>query len=266
MADEEWKEDTAGDEGEWNEEWNEGEWNKWMTGEWKKENEWTAEQWEDWQRWEKLKLKAEMPLGNSPSTDSIVTWVVWQIEYKGQILCRDPGRLFYSEIPKSIDKRIHEMLQPVFSHINRDDHSERACFLHLVRAFLKRCGWEGSEDCSGWIRCYITHFPCISCVAVTSQFIRFFPAVRLEMDFDNMWKTRFEPPTLEGAEHFHEQDGLVGRRKKLEALLETPYKDPSSLWQRVQREILRDGKTITDKEVLKRCDSVMREERAWPAM
>ena len=40
------------------------------------------------------------------------------------------------------------------------------------------------------------------------------------------------------------QDGLVGRRKKLEELLKTPYKDPSSLWQRVHREIQRDGVTV----------------------
>ena len=25
------------------------------------------------------------------------------------------------------------------------------------------------------------------------QFIRIFPAIRLEMDFDHMWRTRFEP-------------------------------------------------------------------------
>eukprot|EP00418_Pyrodinium_bahamense_P023674 CAMPEP_0179150316 /NCGR_PEP_ID=MMETSP0796-20121207/72894_1 /TAXON_ID=73915 /ORGANISM="Pyrodinium bahamense, Strain pbaha01" /LENGTH=124 /DNA_ID=CAMNT_0020851277 /DNA_START=99 /DNA_END=473 /DNA_ORIENTATION=+ len=99
----------------------------------------------------------------------------------------EPGRLFFSEIPRGIPERIKEMLQPIFSHINRDDHSERAAFLHMARV----------DDCDGWLRLYISHFPCISCVAVSCQFVRFFPAIRLQMDFDNMWKTRFPHSRME---------------------------------------------------------------------
>eukprot|EP00439_Symbiodinium_sp_Y106_P040403 s4486_g4.t4 len=98
----------------------------------------------------------------------------------------------------------------------REDHAERTALLHLTRAFLKRSGWEASDDCAGWLKLYISHFPCISCVAVICQFVRFFPAIRLELDFDNMWKTRFEPADQRGAERFLAEGGLAGRRQRIE--------------------------------------------------
>ena len=73
----------------------------------------------------------------------------------------------------------------------------------------------------------IRHIRCISCVAVIcqaeantwkhmcftrselrglTQFIRFFPAIRLELDFDNMWKTRFEE--MAGAMRFEREASL----------------------------------------------------------
>merc|ERR1712083_640765 len=146
--------------------------------------------------------------------ESIVSCLSFRTLNKNKSMCWEPGRLFSSEIPKGVDSKIHEMLQPIFSHINRDDHSERAAFLHICRAFLKRCGWEGSDDCSGTIRLYVSPFPCISCVAVSCQFVRFFPGIRLEMDFDNMWKTRFEPADKFGSDRFHAEGGLAGRRTR----------------------------------------------------
>lgn len=188
-----------------------------MSAPWEEaEEEWTEQEWHEWERWEEQKKRAEMPVGSSPSTESIVSHVSYKIYLKDRLMSLEPGRLFFSEVPRGIDQRIQEMLQPIFSHINRDDHSERAAFLHLSRSLLKRCGWEGSDNCSGWLRLYITHFPCISCVAVTCQFVRFFPAIRLELDFDNMWKTRFEPVDKFGADRFHREGGLAGRRKRIE--------------------------------------------------
>ncbi|CAK9108527.1 unnamed protein product [Durusdinium trenchii] len=124
----------------------------------------------------------------------------------------EPGRLFYSVAPRGMDSKIHKMLQPVFSHIHREDHSERSALLHIARTVLKRCGSQASDDCSGWLRLYVSHFPCISCVAVICQFIRFFPAIRLELDFDNMWKTRFEE--MAGAMRFEREGGLAGAPPK----------------------------------------------------
>eukprot|EP00439_Symbiodinium_sp_Y106_P039174 s4486_g4.t2 len=159
---------------------------------------------------------AEMPTGSTPSTDSIVSFVSFRISLRTEAMCWEPGRLFYSHIPRGLDVRINEMLQPIFSHINREDHAERTALLHLTRAFLKRSGWEASDDCAGWLKLYISHFPCISCVAVICQFVRFFPAIRLELDFDNMWKTRFEPADQRGAERFLAEGGLAGRRQRIE--------------------------------------------------
>ncbi|CAE7211106.1 ppiA [Symbiodinium necroappetens] len=170
--------------------------------------------------------RAERPPGSTPSTDSIVSYVSFRISFRTE----EPGRLFYSTIPRGLDVSINEMLQPIFSHINREDHAERTALLHLTRAFLKRSGWEASDDCAGWLRLYISHFLCISCVAVICQsdalalanpapalkFVRFFPAIRLELDFDNMWKTRFEPADQRGAERFLAEGGLPGRRQRIE--------------------------------------------------
>lgn len=180
------------------------------------QDQWSQAEWQEWERQEEQRKRAEMPSGSSPSTESIVTSVSYNISLRSQFLCMEPGRLFFSDIPRGIDPRLLEMLQPIFSHINRDDHSERAAFLHLSRLLLKRCGWSGTDDCSGWLRIYVSHFPCISCVAVTCQFVRFFPAIRLEMDFDNMWKTRFEPADKLGSDRFHREGGLAGRRKRIE--------------------------------------------------
>ncbi|CAJ1340766.1 unnamed protein product [Effrenium voratum] len=128
----------------------------------------------------------------APSTESVVAWFSSKIYYKEDLLLVEPGRLFYWGVPNGIDERLHKMLMPVFSHIHRDDHCERACLLHHARAIVRRCGYDGMADCSGYVRMYVSHFPCISCVAVICQFIRFFPSVRFELDYDNMWRTRFE--------------------------------------------------------------------------
>merc|ERR1719401_1547512 len=92
--------------------------------------------------------------------------------------------MYYVGIPAGIDPRIHEMLQSIVNR--RDDHCVRSGFLHQTRAMIRRCGYDGTDDCSGTIQMYISHFPCISCIAIFCQFIRFFPGVRLEMDFDDM--------------------------------------------------------------------------------
>jgi len=103
----------------------------------------------------------------------------------------EPGRLFFAGVPRGVDQHVHDMLQPTFTNDGQEDHCERSCFLHTVRALVRHCGFQGMDDCSGVVRLYVSHLPCVSCIAVFSQFIRFFPGVRLEMDFDNMWKTQF---------------------------------------------------------------------------
>eukprot|EP00933_Yihiella_yeosuensis_P047413 TRINITY_DN4324_c1_g1_i1.p1 TRINITY_DN4324_c1_g1~~TRINITY_DN4324_c1_g1_i1.p1 ORF type:complete len:215 (-),score=40.19 TRINITY_DN4324_c1_g1_i1:113-757(-) len=182
----------------------------------KDKQEWTEAEFKEWRRIEDLRTRAEMPRGAAPSTEAVAAHLSYKVYVRNQPACFEPGRLFFSQLPQGVDQRIHDMLQPIFSHINRDDHAERAAFLHITRALLKRSGWQGSDDCSGWLRMYVSHFPCISCVAVSCQFVRFFPGVRLEMDFDNMWKTRFEPADKLGTDRFLSEGGLAGRRARIE--------------------------------------------------
>eukprot|EP00927_Polykrikos_kofoidii_P045219 TRINITY_DN39120_c0_g1_i1.p1 TRINITY_DN39120_c0_g1~~TRINITY_DN39120_c0_g1_i1.p1 ORF type:complete len:189 (+),score=30.86 TRINITY_DN39120_c0_g1_i1:122-688(+) len=165
---------------------------------------------------QEAKDRAEKPLGLSPSTESIVCWVSWDVMLRNQPMSVEPGRLFCCDTPANVDTRIHNVLQPIFSHISREDHSERAAFLHITRALIKRCSWEGTDDCHGTLKMFISHFPCISCVAIACQFVRFFPAIRLQLDFDNMWKTRYEPADKAGSDRYHLNGGLEGRRKRIE--------------------------------------------------
>jgi len=130
--------------------------------------------------------------GCAPTTENIVIWASANLLHREETLLVEPGRFYYSGIPRNIDQQLHDMFQAVFEHIRRDDHTERRAFLSLSRAVVRRCGYQGLRDVSGSIAMYVAHFPCISCVAVICQFIRFFPAVRLNMDFDNMWKTRWK--------------------------------------------------------------------------
>ena len=52
-------------------------------------------------------------------------------------------------------------------------------------------------------------FPYVSCDRYSGKI----PG--LKFDFDNMWKTRFEPSDKFGAERFLAEGGLAGRRKDL---------------------------------------------------
>lgn len=78
--------------------------------------------------------------------------------------------------------------------LQREDHCERAGYLHLLRAILCRVSAEGGTlaDCSGNSYMYVSHFPCISCITVISQVVRHLPAVQIDVSYDNMWKTRFK--------------------------------------------------------------------------
>mmetsp|Transcript_128764 Transcript_128764/g.364190 ORF Transcript_128764/g.364190 Transcript_128764/m.364190 type:complete len:193 (-) Transcript_128764:19-597(-) len=119
-----------------------------------------------------------------PPVESIAAWLSSSLLFKEKHMMAEPGRLYYHGVPAGMDPRIQEMLQTVANHDK--GHCVRYGFLHQARAMVRRGGHDCTDDWSGAIRMYVSHFPCIACIAVFSQFIRFFPAVRLELDFDDM--------------------------------------------------------------------------------
>eukprot|EP00747_Dinoflagellata_sp_TGD_P086802 gnl/TRDRNA2_/TRDRNA2_163422_c1_seq1.p1 gnl/TRDRNA2_/TRDRNA2_163422_c1~~gnl/TRDRNA2_/TRDRNA2_163422_c1_seq1.p1 ORF type:complete len:240 (+),score=25.57 gnl/TRDRNA2_/TRDRNA2_163422_c1_seq1:32-751(+) len=118
--------------------------------------------------------------------DSVICWVSWQLLYQERPVSHEPGRLFFGLPVHGLEQRLCEMLQPI-THFNQDDDSVRSAFLHVARAAVRRVGYQGTVDCSGRLRMFVSHIPSISSVAVMCQFIRFFPGMRLEVEFDNKW-------------------------------------------------------------------------------
>ena len=40
------------------------------------------------------------------------------------------------------------------------------------------------------LRLFVCHFCCISCMAAICNFVRRFPHVQIQIDYDDVWKTR----------------------------------------------------------------------------
>mmetsp|Transcript_30000 Transcript_30000/g.76294 ORF Transcript_30000/g.76294 Transcript_30000/m.76294 type:complete len:188 (+) Transcript_30000:44-607(+) len=124
-----------------------------------------------------------------PPIEQIAAWVSSNLLHRERYMMVEPGRLYFHGVPHGVDQRVHEMLQVIPG--SRDDHCVRHSFLHQVQAMVRRCGYDNTDECSGEVHMYINHFPCVSCIAIFSQFVRFFPGVRLALDFDNMEPTSF---------------------------------------------------------------------------
>merc|ERR1719188_1617985 len=91
-----------------------------------------AEEDKQWQHQRREPMRRGM-LGCAPTTENIVIWAAARVLHREEQLFVEPGRFYYSGVPRGLDPRLHEMLQPVFEHIHRDDHTERRAFLSLSR-------------------------------------------------------------------------------------------------------------------------------------
>lgn len=120
--------------------------------------------------------------------ESVACWVTWQAFHQERQLLSEPGRLFGVRMPPPrSDPAVGGMLQAMTGpREDQELHCERLALLHISRALVNRVGQKGTADCHGRLRLYISHLPCVSCTAVVAQFIRFFPCMRLEMDFDEI--------------------------------------------------------------------------------
>merc|ERR1711966_516126 len=79
-----------------------------------------------------------------------------------------PGRLFHAGVPPEADADVCAQLQPTFRRMARDDHAERAALLSVTSSVLNACqsGTAALSKITGIVRLYVSHFPCLSCVAV----------------------------------------------------------------------------------------------------
>ncbi|CAE8696878.1 unnamed protein product [Polarella glacialis] len=124
-------------------------------------------------------------MSDDEAVEGVVCWSSWEILHEERLVLLEPGRLFFSRELRGIDSHVSKMFEPVKREPAWENHCVRVAFLHLGRALSKRVGHEGTARCSGVVRMYISHAPCIACAASVAQFVRFFPAVRLVIDFDS---------------------------------------------------------------------------------
>lgn len=104
----------------------------------------------------------------------------------------EAGRVFIQKDAASVAWNLEEVLVPIMLQVSRDDHAERTVLLEFMKAIMIAEASLDGGTCSsnlrmrwaGVLRLYITHFPCLSCMAVLCQFSRRFPGVQLEIAFD----------------------------------------------------------------------------------
>mmetsp|Transcript_4686 Transcript_4686/g.7625 ORF Transcript_4686/g.7625 Transcript_4686/m.7625 type:complete len:143 (-) Transcript_4686:82-510(-) len=122
---------------------------------------------------------------------AIVAYCSWDVEIPfGRIL--EPGRIFSGGIPRGFEGTVHNILQPIqvaaVRQYPRDEASERYALLQFVRAAVARCGTERLDFCVGVLRLYLSHWPSLCGLVILAEFIRHFPAVRLELHYDNAFE------------------------------------------------------------------------------
>eukprot|EP00747_Dinoflagellata_sp_TGD_P130656 gnl/TRDRNA2_/TRDRNA2_174855_c1_seq1.p1 gnl/TRDRNA2_/TRDRNA2_174855_c1~~gnl/TRDRNA2_/TRDRNA2_174855_c1_seq1.p1 ORF type:complete len:329 (+),score=31.04 gnl/TRDRNA2_/TRDRNA2_174855_c1_seq1:634-1620(+) len=127
-----------------------------------------------------------LSIGSLVRTERIVAWLSADMHFRDLVI-EVPGRIYHCGVPKEVDGRALSMLRATFRHMARDDHAERAALLSLTSLVLDACN-AGSDvlcEVTGSLRLYVSHFPCLSCVAVLGQFAHIAPRLRLEIAFDD---------------------------------------------------------------------------------
>eukprot|EP00930_Biecheleria_cincta_P084707 TRINITY_DN74156_c0_g1_i1.p1 TRINITY_DN74156_c0_g1~~TRINITY_DN74156_c0_g1_i1.p1 ORF type:complete len:187 (-),score=18.52 TRINITY_DN74156_c0_g1_i1:141-641(-) len=81
------------------------------------------------------------------------------------------------------------LLQPIFASHSRARHAERRGLLMVLQQLLAGGAAPGHRP-TGNARLFASHTPCISCLAVFSQFKALYPRIRLNIAFDTWQETR----------------------------------------------------------------------------
>lgn len=134
-----------------------------------------------WATQAREKLRDALVDWNVPTSESILAFASCDVEWNGKSL-RIPGRIFASGNTEGIDSR-NDVLRPLFRHSRGVDHAERVALLTLLRSVVSGLS-ENWEECTGTMQLYVSHFPCISCVALFCQ-LTSCSGIKLEVDFDN---------------------------------------------------------------------------------
>lgn len=130
-------------------------------------------------------------VGSLVRTERIMAYVVAAM-LLGDALVEIPGRIFHAGVPPAIDGEVCALLQPTFRQIARDDHAERAAMLSVTASLFNACQADvrALAQVTGTVRLYVSHFPCLSCVAVLGQFSRLASSLELEAAYDDAWDDR----------------------------------------------------------------------------
>jgi len=130
-----------------------------------------------------------LSIGNLVRTERIVAWVAAALYFR-DVMIEIPGRFVHQGIPNHIDEEVQALLLPTFRNIARDDHAERAALLHVLASVLnvRSARVDDLTELVGWLRLYVSHYPCMSCIAVCGQLSRIAPGPLLEIAFDDAWQ------------------------------------------------------------------------------
>jgi len=136
---------------------------------------------EAWSTQAREKLRDALADWNVPTSESILAFAACEVEWNGKQL-KIPGRIFASGNTESVDSK-NDALRPLFRHSRGVDHAERVALLSLLRTIVSNltANWE---ECTGTMQLYVSHFPCISCVALFCQ-LTSCSGIKLEVDFDS---------------------------------------------------------------------------------
>eukprot|EP00746_Dinoflagellata_sp_MGD_P155003 gnl/MRDRNA2_/MRDRNA2_85161_c0_seq3.p1 gnl/MRDRNA2_/MRDRNA2_85161_c0~~gnl/MRDRNA2_/MRDRNA2_85161_c0_seq3.p1 ORF type:complete len:627 (+),score=126.89 gnl/MRDRNA2_/MRDRNA2_85161_c0_seq3:1-1881(+) len=121
-----------------------------------------------------------------PGTENIVCIVSYDFSYGDKNLESEP-KLFSAGWADGVPEDVKQLIRPIHAHINRDNHCERVALLEVTAGAQKALGEDCLGEMVGWVRMYVTHWVCISCLAAIIQFMRHAPNVTMEVDFDNAW-------------------------------------------------------------------------------
>merc|ERR1712025_945565 len=85
----------------------------------------------------------------------------------------EPGRVYFADDSAEHSILVERMLQPLFLQVPRNGHAERRALIDLLKAIGRSFAYGSSECWSqvlGEVKLYVSHYPCISCLAVIAQF------------------------------------------------------------------------------------------------